>query len=161
MLWASANSLHGRGFVKPSKKREYGITYVTITKPIGILEGLNAKEKVWMSHGDAVYTLPEDYEILASTENCPVAAFQHKNKPIFGVQWHPEVIHTEKGLKILRNFIFNICGCQPNWEMKDFIKRAIEEIKRSVGKSKAIIALSGGIDSSTTAALAAMALESN
>ena len=146
------------GLVKPSEKREYGITYVTITKPIGILEGLNAKEKVWMSHGDAVYTLPEDYEILASTENCPVAAFQHKNKPIFGVQWHPEVIHTEKGLKILRNFVFDICGCQPNWEMKDFIKRAIEEIKRSVGKSKAIIALSGGIDSSTTAALAAMAI---
>ena len=146
------------GLVKPSEKREYGITYVTITKPIGILEGLNAKEKVWMSHGDAVYTLPEDYEILASTENCPVAAFQHKNKPIFGVQWHPEVIHTEKGLNILRSFIFDICGCQPNWEMKDFIKRAIEEIKRSVGKSKAIIALSGGIDSSTTAALAAMAI---
>ena len=146
------------GVVKPAEKREYGITYVSVAKPIGILEGLNSREKVWMSHGDAVYALPEDYEVLASTENCPVAAFQHKNKLIFGVQWHPEVIHTEKGLKILRNFIFNICGCQPNWEMKDFIRKAIKEIRESIGKSKAIIALSGGIDSSTTAALAAKAI---
>lgn len=146
------------GLVRPAKKREYGVTYVAIFKPVGILKGLSLKEKVWMSHGDAVYSLPEGYEILASTENCPVAAFQHKNKPIFGVQWHPEVIHTERGLEILRNFIFNICGCQPNWEMEDFIKRAIEEIRKSVGKSIAIIALSGGIDSSTTATLAAMAI---
>ena len=105
------------GVVKPSGKGEYGITYANIIHPIGVLEGLNPREKVWMSHSDSVYSLPEEYEMLAYTENCPVAAFQHKNKPIFGVQWHPEVIHIEHGMKVLRNFIFKICKCQPNWRM--------------------------------------------
>ncbi len=146
------------GVIKPAEKREYGITYVTVSKRVGILEGLNRREKVWMSHGDAVYVAPKNYEVLAYTENCPVAAFQHKSKSIFGVQWHLEVIHTENGMKVLRNFIFNICGCKPNWEMKDFIWRAVREVKESVGKSRAIIALSGGIDSSTAAALAAAAI---
>ncbi|MBS7649319.1 glutamine-hydrolyzing GMP synthase, partial [Candidatus Bathyarchaeota archaeon] len=146
------------GVVKPSERGEYGVTYVTITKPIGILERLSMREKVWMSHSDAVYSLPEEYEVLAYTENCPIAAFKHKNKPIFGVQWHPEVTHTENGMLILRNFIFNICGCQQNWRMSGFIKRAIEEIKSSVRDGKAIIALSGGIDSSTAAVLAMKAI---
>jgi len=146
------------GTVKPAEKREYGITYVTITRPVDVLDGLGPREKVWMSHSDAVYTVPEEYEVLAYTENCPVAAFKHKNKPIYGLQWHPEVIHTENGMKMLRNFIFKVCGCQPNWEMENFIERAIEEIRKTVGKSRAIIALSGGIDSSTATALAAKAI---
>ena len=146
------------GTVKPAEKREYGITYVTITRAVGVLQGLGPKEKVWMSHSDAVYTIPEEYEVLAYTENCPVAAFKHKNRPIYGLQWHPEVIHTENGMKMLRNFIFNVCGCQPNWEMEDFIEKAIREIKGAVGESRAIIALSGGIDSSTATALAAKAI---
>ncbi|MEM2026906.1 MAG: glutamine-hydrolyzing GMP synthase [Candidatus Bathyarchaeia archaeon] len=146
------------GVVKPADRGEYGVTYVTITKPVGILEGLGLREKVWMNHSDAVYSLPEEYEILAYTENCPIAAFKHKSKPIFGVQWHPEVAHTENGILILRNFIFNICGCQQNWEMSDLIKRAIEEVKASVRSGKAIIALSGGIDSSTAAVLAMKAI---
>jgi len=146
------------GVVKPADRGEYGVTYVTITKPVGILKGLSLKEKVWMNHSDAVYSLPEEYEILAYTENCPIAAFKHKSKPIFGVQWHPEVTHTENGMLILRNFIFDICGCQQNWEMSDFIKRAIEEVKASVRNGKAIIALSGGIDSSTAAVLAMKAI---
>jgi len=146
------------GTVKPAEKREYGITYVTVTRPIGVLEGLGPKEKVWMSHSDAVYTLPEEYEVLAYTENCPVAAFKHKNRPIYGLQWHPEVIHTENGMKMLRNFLFNVCGCQPNWEMEDFIEKAIREIKEAIGESRAIIALSGGIDSSAATTLAAKAI---
>ena len=146
------------GTVKPAEKREYGITYATITRAVGVLQGLAPKEKVWMSHSDAVYTIPEEYEVLAYTENCPVAAFKHKNRPIYGLQWHPEVIHTENGMKMLRNFIFKVCGCQPNWEMEDFIEKAIREIKEAVGESRAIIALSGGIDSSTATALAAKAI---
>ncbi|MEM2252740.1 MAG: glutamine-hydrolyzing GMP synthase [Candidatus Bathyarchaeia archaeon] len=146
------------GVVKPADRGEYGVTYVTLIKPVGILKGLSLKEKVWMNHSDAVYSLPEEYEILAYTENCPVAAFKHKSKPIFGVQWHPEVTHTENGILILRNFIFDICGCQQNWRMGDFIKRAIEEVKASVGNGRAIIALSGGIDSSTAAVLAMKAI---
>ena len=158
MLWAPITSLHGWGDVKPAEKREYGITCVTITRAIGILQGLSPKEKVWMSHSDAVYTIPEEYEVLAYTENCPVAAFKHKNRPIYGLQWHPEVIHTENGMKMLRNFIFNVCGCQPNWEMEDFIEKAIREIKEAIGESRAIIALSGGIDSSAATTLAAKAI---
>ena len=146
------------GIVKPAEKREYGITYVTVVRPIDVLEGLGPKEKVWMSHSDAVYRIPEDYEVLAYTENCPVAAFKHKSRPIYGLQWHPEVIHTENGMKMLRNFIFKVCGCQPNWKMEDFIEKAITEIKEAVGESRAIIALSGGIDSSTATALAAKAI---
>ncbi|MCX8171703.1 MAG: glutamine-hydrolyzing GMP synthase [Candidatus Bathyarchaeota archaeon] len=146
------------GVVKPAERGEYGVTYVTITKSVGVLEGLSLREKVWMSHSDAVYDLPKEYEVLAYTENCPIAAFKHKSKPIFGVQWHPEVIHTENGMLILKNFIFNICGCRQNWEMGDFIRRAIEELKVSIGDGRAIIALSGGIDSSTTAVLAMKAI---
>ena len=146
------------GVVKPAEKREYGITYVTVVRPIGVLEGLGPKEKVWMSHSDAVYRIPENYEVLAHTENCPVAAFRRKSRPIYGLQWHPEVIHTENGMKMLRNFIFKVCGCQPNWKMEDFIEKAITEIKGAVGENRAIIALSGGIDSSTATALAAKAI---
>ncbi|MEM2924878.1 MAG: glutamine-hydrolyzing GMP synthase [Methanocellales archaeon] len=146
------------GIVKSAERREYGLTYVFINKPIGIIEGLGPRERVWMSHSDAVYSLPERYEVLAYTENCPVAAFKHKSKPIFGVQWHPEVTHTEKGNLILRNFIFKICGCQQNWEIDDFIDKAIEKVRSSIGDGKAIIALSGGIDSSTAATIAMKAI---
>jgi len=146
------------GKVEPAKEREYGIAYVTINKPVGVLKGLNAKEKVWMSHGDTVFSIPADYEVLAHTENCPVAAFRHKNKPIYGLQWHPEVVHTEKGTKMLQNFIFEVCKCKANWKMEDIIEKMIEEIKIEVGEGKAIIALSGGIDSSVATALAAKAI---
>lgn len=146
------------GKVQPGTRREYGVTYAIIDKPVDILEGLNTKEKVWMSHGDTVYELPNEYETLAYTENCPVAAFKHTRKPIYGLQWHPEVIHTEKGMLVMKNFVYNICGCQPNWTMGSFVEKAVNEVKRSVGRHKSIIALSGGVDSSTTAVLAAKAL---
>jgi GMP synthase (glutamine-hydrolysing) len=149
------------GKVEPAKRREYGIAYVTIDKPVGVLKGLNRKEKVWMSHGDTVFSLPNEYEVLAHTENCPVAAFRHKKKPIYGLQWHPEVVHTEKGMQIIRNFVFEVSRCKANWKMEDFIESAIREIKQTIGKSKAITALSGGIDSSTTTALAAKAIGRN
>ncbi len=149
------------GKVEPAKHREYGIAYVTIDKPVGVLKGLDKKEKVWMSHGDTVLALPAEYETLAHTGSCPVAAFRHKEKPIYGLQWHPEVVHTEKGTQMLRNFIFEVSNCEANWKVEDFIETAIREIKRSIGESKAIIGLSGGIDSSASTALAAKALGKN
>lgn len=149
------------GKVKKGIKQEYGITYVTITKPIGVLKGLNDKEKVWMSHGDTVQELPDDYEVLAFSENCPVAAFRHKEKPIYGLQWHPEVLHTEHGEKVLRNFVFEVCGCKPNWRPSSIVDEQTDEIKTIVGNNKAIIALSGGIDSSTAAIIASKALGQN
>lgn len=149
------------GEVKPSKKKEFGVTYAIIDKPLGVLMELGEREKVWMSHGDTVFALPEEFDVLAHTENSPVAAFKHKEKPIYGLQWHPEVVHTENGTKMLKNFIFGVCGCEANWRMEDFIEKAVQEIRQTVGEGKAIIALSGGIDSSVTTALAAKALGKN
>ena len=146
------------GKVEPAKCKEYGIAYVIIDKPVGVLEGLSEKEKVWMSHGDTVISLPKEFESLAHTENCPVAAFRHKNKPIYGLQWHPEVIHTENGARMLHNFIFQVCKCQANWQMEDLIEKMVQELKTEVGEGQAIIGLSGGIDSSVATALAAKAL---
>jgi GMP synthase (glutamine-hydrolysing) len=146
------------GKVEPAACKEYGTAQVTIDKPVGVLEGLSEKEKVWMSHGDTVFALPKEYESLAHTENCPVAAFRHKQKPIYGLQWHPEVIHTENGMRMLRNFIFQVCKCQANWQMEDLIGKMVAELKSEVGGSRAIIGLSGGIDSSVATALAAKAL---
>ncbi len=146
------------GKVGTAKKREYGATYVFIDKPIGVLKDLNKREKVWMSHGDTVFSVPKEYEVLAHTENSPVAAFRHKEKPIYGLQWHPEVVHTEKGMQMLSNFLFEVCQCKANWRMEDVIERMIEEVKAEVGEGKAIIALSGGIDSSVATVIAARAI---
>lgn len=146
------------GDVRQGAKKEYGVTYAVIEKPVGILKGLKSLEKVWMSHGDTVYGLPEGFEVLARTENCPIAAFRHMEKPLYGLQWHPEVIHTERGFDMLRNFLFDVCHCEANWRMEDFVEKAVEEIRQTVGDHRCIIALSGGVDSSTAAVLAAKAV---
>jgi GMP synthase (glutamine-hydrolysing) len=146
------------GKVEALGRGEYGTTYVYVEDFDDILEGLDRVEKVWMSHSDTVTSLPSEFHVLARTDICPVAAFKHKERPIYGVQWHPEVVHTDKGMKIIENFVFKVCKCKPEWVMEDFIEKAIEEIIREVGNGKAIIALSGGIDSSTTAVLAARAI---
>ena len=146
------------GKVKPAACKEYGIAQVTIDKPVGVLKGLGKKEKVWMSHGDTVFAMPSGYEVLAHTESCPVAGYRHKEKPIYGLQWHPEVVHTENGVRMLHNFAFEVCRCESNWTMEDIIEKMVKEIKSDVGESRAIIGLSGGIDSSVATALAARAL---
>jgi GMP synthase (glutamine-hydrolysing) len=144
--------------VEPAACKEYGIAQVAIDKPVGVLEGLSESEQVWMSHGDTVFSPPPEFEALAHTENCPVAAFRHKTKPIYGLQWHPEVIHTENGMRMLQNFIFQVCKCQANWQMEDLIGKMVKELQTETGKATAIIGLSGGIDSSVATALAAQAL---
>jgi GMP synthase (glutamine-hydrolysing) len=147
------------GKVEPAACKEYGIAQVTIDKTVGVLEGLGKTEKVWMSHGDTVFAPPPGFEVLAHTQSCPVAAFKHKEKPIYGLQWHPEVIHTEHGMRMLRNFIFKVCRCEANWQMGDIIEKMVQEVKAEAGDGKAIIGLSGGIDSSVATALAAQALK--
>jgi GMP synthase (glutamine-hydrolysing) len=146
------------GKVEPGTKKEYGIAYVSVDKPAGVLKGLGKKEKVWMSHGDTVYELPEDYEMLAYTESCPVAAYRHKTWQIYGLQWHPEVVHTENGAKMLHNFIFEVCKCEANWRPESLVDKAVQEIRETVGDSTAIIGLSGGIDSSVSTFMASKAL---
>ncbi len=147
-----------RGTVDSSCCKEYGTAQIIVDKAVGVLKGLGKKEKVWMSHGDTVSTMPAEFEVLAHTENCPVAAFRHKEKPIYGLQWHPEVIHTENGAQMLRNFIFEVCKCTANWQMGDLIGKMVKEIKTEVGDGNAVIGLSGGIDSSVATAIAARAL---
>jgi len=149
------------GTVKHGMKQEYGVTYVTIDRPVGVLEGLSDTEKVWMSHGDTVQSLPEHFETLAHTQNCPVAAYRHRDKAIYGLQWHPEVVHTDHGKEMLSNFIFGLCKCQANWEPSSLVNEQINHMREVVGSRKAIIALSGGIDSSTAAIIASKALGEN
>ncbi len=147
-----------KGKVKPGTKKEYGIAQVTVDKPVGVLKELDRSEKVWMSHGDTVSELPEDYEMLAFTGSCPIAAFRHKTKQIYGLQWHPEVVHTKNGMKMIRNFIFEVCKCEANWRPESLIDKAVQEIRETVGEGTAIIGLSGGIDSSVATFMAAKAL---
>ncbi len=98
------------------------------------------------------------FSVDASSESCPITAFSNEDKKIYGVQWHPEVVHTENGIRILKNFVFGVCNYSPNWRIEDFVGRAIEEVKKEVGSGRAIIALSGGVDSSTAAMIAHKAL---
>ncbi len=147
-----------KGKVEPARCKEYGTAEVRIDQAVGVLKGLNAEEKVWMSHGDTVFAMPPEFETLAHTEHCPVAAFRHKEKPVYGLQWHPEVIHTRNGTLMIRNFIFEVCKCKANWKMENLIDKMTREVKAEAGESKAIIGLSGGIDSSVATALAARAL---
>jgi GMP synthase (glutamine-hydrolysing) len=149
------------GKIEPAKRREYGIAYVTIDNPVGVLKEVSKREKVWMSHGDTVFSLPSTYEILAHTDNCPVAAFRHRRNPIYGLQWHPEVVHTEKGTQMLRNFIFEVSKCSANWKLQDIAETAVQELRQTIGQGRAIIGLSGGIDSSVATTLAAKALGRN
>ncbi len=119
-----------------------------------LFKGLNEEEIVWMSHRDSVIELPGDFKVLASTEITPIAAFKHKYKPIYGVQFHPEVVHTKNGLKMLSNFLFDICKCTPSWNPKDLIADLISYIRRKVGPNERVLcAVSGGVDSTTTAVL--------
>lgn len=137
---------------------EFGIARATIRRPRGILRGLKKRERVWMSHRDSVVEAPRGFEVLAYTKDCPIASFASFKRRIFGVQWHPEVIHTDRGRLIIKNFLFRICGCEPNWRLENFVAKAVEYVKEAVGEERAIIALSGGIDSSTAAVLASKAL---
>ncbi len=144
-----------------AKAREYGVTEAYIDDRVGVLEGLDAHERVWMSHGDTVFEAPEGFRVAAHTDRAPVAAMRHEEKPIWGLQWHPEVVHTEHGGLMLRNYVFRVCGCEPNWRPLDRVDEAIKGIEAVVGGGKAIIALSGGVDSSVAAALAGKALGGN
>ncbi|MHA1682450.1 MAG: glutamine-hydrolyzing GMP synthase [Promethearchaeota archaeon] len=141
------------GKVEPHQIKEYGRTALHVTAAKSILAGLNAEETVWMSHGDQVTAVPGGYEVLASTSNCPIAAFKSDDDKFFGLQFHPEVNHTEKGQKILENFIFNVCKCEKNWSIEDWTQDAIELIKREVGDGHVLLGLSGGVDSTVVSVL--------
>ncbi len=141
------------GKVEKSKRREYGKAIINIIDHQDLFKGLKKRLSVWMSHGDFVNKLPKGYKRLASSENIPLAAVKNPEQRIFGVQFHPEVAHTQNGIKTIQNFLYDICGCKGNWTPKSFIKSAVNEIKEKVGKGKIVLGLSGGVDSSVCAVL--------
>ena len=141
------------GKVERSKSREYGKASIKIEDYKSLFRGFKRKLSVWMSHGDFVSKLPRGYKRLALSENIPFAAVHNPEKRIFGVQFHPEVAHTQNGIKIIQNFLYDICGCKGNWTPKSFIKSAVKEIKGKVSKGEVVLGLSGGVDSSVCAVL--------
>jgi len=144
------------GRVEKADESEYGRAHLKLVDtPDRLFAGLarDTEHVVWMSHGDKVLELPTDYEILATSANSPYAAIRHNKLPIWGIQFHPEVVHTECGDQLLRNFVGEICGCTGNWTMDAFIERSIETIQDQVGDGLVVCGLSGGVDSSVAAAL--------
>jgi GMP synthase (glutamine-hydrolysing) len=140
------------GNVDKSARREYGRANLILDKENELLKGLHSTQ-VWMSHGDSLKELPDGFEIIAHSENSPICAIQNSIKKIYGVQFHPEVHHTNDGKKILENFVRNICGCSETWSATSFIQDAINQIKAQVGNDEVICALSGGVDSTVLAVL--------
>jgi GMP synthase (glutamine-hydrolysing) len=149
------------GTVKKTKKREYGFAELKIKTQKGLFKDVDKITKCWMSHGDSTVKLPAGFEITASTENTGIAATVNKNKNYYGVQFHPEVQHTQKGKTILRNFLFDICGCKRSWTMKSFARDSISNIKETIKAEKVILGLSGGVDSCVTALLIHKAIGKN
>jgi GMP synthase (glutamine-hydrolysing) len=139
--------------VVPCPSREFGFTPCHRTESDPLFAGLPADWTVWMSHGDQVQNLSEHFTVLATTGNCPNAAVRHLSLPIYGLQFHPEVTHTQHGETLLANFVRHICGCQGTWQMSSFIEQQVASIRERVGESRVICGLSGGVDSSVTAAL--------
>jgi len=143
------------GQVAAAQHREYGRASVKLEKPSALLAGFEVGEEfaVWMSHGDRVEKLPDGFSMVGTSPNCPFAVVEAPARKFWGVQFHPEVVHTPRGGEILANFVFRICGCQPTWTMANFVDEAIAAVKRQVGEGRVICGLSGGVDSSVAAAL--------
>lgn len=149
------------GQVIPSQKREYGFASLEIIKGDGILEGLDNQSQVWMSHGDQVLKIPPGFTVTGVTENCDKAVIENTEDRLFGVQFHPEVIHTHQGQKILSNFLFKISEMKPKWNMGFFIDKKVQEMRESIGNQKVICGLSGGVDSLVTSLLVKKAVGKN
>ncbi|WP_055106501.1 glutamine-hydrolyzing GMP synthase [Paenibacillus ihumii] len=141
------------GKVERAAKREYGKADVNFAENSALTKGLESKQTVWMSHGDHVVELPEGFVVDASTEHAPIAGFANKERRLYGVQFHPEVRHSVHGNEMIRNFLYEVCGCEGNWSMETFIEDAIKDIRAQVGDNKVLCALSGGVDSSVVAML--------
>ncbi len=146
------------GSVATAPVSEYGKTEVAVDVDSKLFEGVNASTICWMSHTDYIERAPEGFKIIGHTPVCPVAAMEFADKNLYAVQFHPEVMHTVEGTKMLSNFVYNICKCSGEWKMDSFVEKTIEEIKQKVGNGKALCALSGGVDSSVAAVLLSKAI---
>ena len=150
------------GEVKPSNSREYGRAVLTkVVEDCPLIKNLSSTSEVWMSHGDTIVSIPENYEIVASTEDVKVAAYHIKGETTFGIQFHPEVYHSAEGKELLRTFVVDICGCKQDWTPASFIETTVKELKAQLGNDKVVLGLSGGVDSSVTAELLRRAIGDN
>ena len=143
------------GRVARADRREYGPADLLVDDDSDLFAGLDGSgaQRVWMSHGDRMESLPRGYEVIAHSANSPIAAIRDHDRRRFGLQFHPEVVHTPQGTQILRNFLFRVCGCKADWTMEGFVEREVATIRQRVGEGRVICALSGGVDSTVTAAL--------
>ena len=147
------------GHVRKGTKGEYGLAVLERTKPHALFADLNGDPQVWMNHRDQVESVPEGFDVLARTSTCAVAAMAHRDRPLMAVQFHPEVVHTPQGHKILSNFVFQVCGCTPDWDPKDRIRPLEAEIRSVAGDHRNVFFfVSGGVDSTVAYTLCLRAL---
>jgi GMP synthase (glutamine-hydrolysing) len=146
------------GQVARAARREYGPADLLVDHGEELFADLPSRLPVWMSHGDQVTDLPGTFRVLAHTDNSPYAAFRHRERPFYGVQFHPEVVHTPQGKAILGNFLFRVAKCQPTWTMRSFVEASVARIREQVGAGRLLCGLSGGVDSSVAAVLAHQAV---
>ena len=146
------------GKVATAPVSEYGKTEVTVDTHKALFQGVSETTICWMSHTDYIERAPEDFCVTAKTPVCPVAAMENEERKLYAVQFHPEVMHTQEGMKMLHNFVINICGCSGQWKMDSFVETSIRELREKVGDGKVLCALSGGVDSSVAAVLLAKAV---
>ena len=146
------------GKVCKAPEREYGKTLVDLDTASPLFDTLPAQNVCWMSHNDYIEQAAPGFEIVAHTPNCPVAAAQDKARGLYAVQFHPEVLHTENGTKILHNFVYNVCRCAGDWKMDSFVENSVKALREKIGDGKVLCALSGGVDSSVCAAMLAKAI---
>ncbi len=146
------------GKVASAPAREYGRAHCEVTEQTGLFAGVSPQTQVWMSHGDQVVDVASDFQSLARTQTCPYAAVKHRQLPLWGLQFHPEVTHTPQGAAVLGNFLTAVCGCSRSWKLGDFARETITALRERVGGRRVICGLSGGVDSAVTAALLAEAI---
>jgi len=158
-LQLMAHLLGGR--VSPSQKREYGFASLEVKDSSGLLAGLSLSGQVWMSHGDRVEEIPPGFVISGETANCKTAVIENRKEKCFGVQFHPEVIHSKEGLKVISNFLFKVAALKADWSMGSFIERKVKEISSLIGDKKVICGLSGGVDSLVASMIIHMAVKNN
>ena len=143
------------GKVEVAPVREYGKIEVTVDTSSALFENVSEKTICWMSHNDYIEQAAPDFKVTAHTVNCPVAAAENEAKGLYAVQFHPEVLHTAEGKKMLRNFVYNVCGCVGDWKMDSFVEHNVQALREKIGSGKVLCALSGGVDSSVLAAMLA------
>lgn len=150
-----------KGKTGKGQKKEFGKTEIKLEKDSKLFDGLPEKQVVWMSHYDQVTEMPEGFELIGSTETCKITAIADEKREFYGLQFHPEVVHTEHGMELLANFVFDICGCKKNWSIQNYLEEKCREIKEKMGEKKVLLLASGGVDSTVALALLGLALEKN